>query len=380
MTSIKPKRIEEIDILKGIAIILMVVGHAGAPYKFIFLFHMAVFMIASGFTYKSESSDSLADLGRSILKKIRRLWFPYFFWSSVGTLLNNFLIHANILTDNPELFTYTSSIKRMGLSTLSHIMGLKEMILEIAEHGMLWHTSVLVNSMWFVKTLFLISILYMLVDWFVKRCLHKNPMAFQAVISIILLGIGYYLQFRKLNLMGLNVVASYYHLYFIGSLLSRYRNLYANWRTKQFLPAMLVSLGILIVLRVYGHFLIDLARNSYPNPFLFLVASLSGWVFCYSASYFLKLSPLKRFMLYIGKRTMSILLFHVLSFKIVNAIIISTRHLPAFCLAARPHLYGDQHMLWVAFTFVGIACPLLLNLLYEKIKLKLPQPERSAKQ
>ena len=53
-------RIPEIDILKGIAIILVVIGHTRVPgNSFIYLFHMAVFFIASGYFYSEKSSETL---------------------------------------------------------------------------------------------------------------------------------------------------------------------------------------------------------------------------------------------------------------------------------------------------------------------------------
>ena len=56
---VQKKRIDEIDVIKAIGIILMVVGHAEAPMKqFLYLFHMAIFFIASGFFFKPSSSDS----------------------------------------------------------------------------------------------------------------------------------------------------------------------------------------------------------------------------------------------------------------------------------------------------------------------------------
>lgn len=46
-TNINNMRITEIDVIKGICIILMVVGHSGSPItKWIYLFHMAVFFVA----------------------------------------------------------------------------------------------------------------------------------------------------------------------------------------------------------------------------------------------------------------------------------------------------------------------------------------------
>ena len=54
------KRIPEIDILKGIAIILVVIGHTRVPgNSFIYLLHMAVFFIASGYFYSEKSSEAL---------------------------------------------------------------------------------------------------------------------------------------------------------------------------------------------------------------------------------------------------------------------------------------------------------------------------------
>ncbi len=65
---------------------------------------------------------------------------------------------------------------------------------------------------------------------------------------------------------------------------------------------------------------------------------------------------------------MCILIFHVLAFKIVNAVVILFYGLPAFCLAARPHLYGDVGLWWLVFTIVGTVCPLLLEHLYEQMR------------
>ena len=48
----KKSRIEEIDIVKAIGIICMVLGHADFPgTRFVYLFHMAVFFIASVYLF-----------------------------------------------------------------------------------------------------------------------------------------------------------------------------------------------------------------------------------------------------------------------------------------------------------------------------------------
>lgn len=367
----KSERVEEIDIIKAVAIVFMVLGHAGTPGTgFFFLFHMAVFFIASGYTYKPESSDSFDSLKKSTVKRIKRLWFPSFFWTALFVLLNNWLIKVNIYSDNPELLTYTNGIKIMNLTKLAQYLSPDQIFIRVARCAVFPYSLPVVASLWFLKCLFLVTLLYSLTDWFTKNILHKNPLPIHASVSVLFLGLGYLAGVRDIGLGGFANVASYYHLFFIGTLLNRYRDKTSDWHTKQFLPALLVSFGVLIGLYFYGGrgIMIDLAHNRYTNPAFFLTASTAGWVFCYSAAWFLKRSRLRSPLLYIGRRTMSILILHCLAFKIVSAVVISVRHLPEFCLAANPHLYGDSGLWWLAFTVVGISCPLLINLVYEKAK------------
>lgn len=54
------KRDTNIDIIKGVVIIIIVGGHCRMLFThFIYLFHVAIFFIASGFCFKSSNSDSV---------------------------------------------------------------------------------------------------------------------------------------------------------------------------------------------------------------------------------------------------------------------------------------------------------------------------------
>ena len=81
------KRIEYIDIAKGIGIILMVLGHIPAfsnnykfAYKLIYSFHMPLFFIISGFLFKckNEQNQHIVPGKEYLIKKIRTLLVPYF--------------------------------------------------------------------------------------------------------------------------------------------------------------------------------------------------------------------------------------------------------------------------------------------------------------
>ena len=95
------KRDIRIDIMKGIAIILMVYGHSGAPLKnFIYLFHMAVFFMISGYLFDEKKVISHGDTAKYIVKKIKSLWLIYFVWNTAFILLNNFFLKINFYTNN----------------------------------------------------------------------------------------------------------------------------------------------------------------------------------------------------------------------------------------------------------------------------------------
>lgn len=71
------QRIDTFDILKGIGIILMIIGHATGkiPYlrDFIFSFHMPLFFLVSGYFFKPSGWKEL------LVKNSKRLLVPYLF-------------------------------------------------------------------------------------------------------------------------------------------------------------------------------------------------------------------------------------------------------------------------------------------------------------
>lgn len=80
------KRLDWIDLSKGIAIILMVAGHTSIPEvlsKWIWSFHMPLFFIISGFLYNEEK---YSDFKKFLVARTRSLLIPYAFFSIVVCL------------------------------------------------------------------------------------------------------------------------------------------------------------------------------------------------------------------------------------------------------------------------------------------------------
>lgn len=160
--------------------------------------------------------------------------------------------------------------------------------------------------------------------------------------------------------------ASFYGLYLLGHILSLYKEKYIHWNWKWHLPIMVVSFTLLLILNNFGK--IALSNNSYVNPLFLLATSFLGWCLLYSISHFITLVPhIKFIFVEIGKRTLSVVILHFLSLKIVAAIIVLIYNLPIFCIAAFPNLYGDEGLWWIAYTIVGVGVPILLNIIYHKL-------------
>lgn len=359
------KRISEIDIIKALAIIGMVLGHAGAPFThFIYLFHMAVFFIASGFVYKNVSTGKIKDIWRFVLKKIKQLYVPFVVCNSIFVLLNNLFIDLNIYTDNANIFLYVTG---EHVSTQNKL-GLVDIVKDVLFGFVFKASTIMGGALWFLKILFFVSILYCVFDYIIAKFVHKQILAcfFQGVISIVLLAFGFFISTKSIGFFGIDIIASTYWLYAFGHGLCRFRCLYKNWIWKQYLLLLVLSFVALLILNNFGS--ISLNVNYYTNPFFFIISSLFGWCFLYSASYFFTKWFIEKIMIYIGQRTLVIMMLHFLSFKAVAVLVDLIYNLPAYCIAAFPTLYGNIGFWWIAYTIVGVALPLLLDLVYQTVK------------
>ena len=93
-------RIGTLDIYKGLAILLVVVGHlaqSATPdfdrsllFKGIYMFHMPLFFFVCGMVYSLKGSGlSAKGLGESVGKRAQQLLLPFFAWYVVGYFITN---------------------------------------------------------------------------------------------------------------------------------------------------------------------------------------------------------------------------------------------------------------------------------------------------
>lgn len=354
------KRNPIIDIIKGMGIILMVVGHSGFPFtRFIYLFHMAIFFVASGFCFKTNDSDSLSNYLIFLKKKFLSLWFPYIIWTSIFSLLHNVFISLNIYTDNILILNYTTSHRLATHWTWQNI------ITNILKSFLLSGGTQMGGALWFVCVLIKISLLYVIIDYCIKK-IFKDTVIVQAIVSLVLLFLGFFMYLKGISILSLDKVFSYYCLFFIGFALKKSN--FSEFIQKAWarLLEFLVSLIILLLCYQLGH--IELADTYYKNPAFLIITSLAGWQLLYELAFFIsKLQRMSDYFIIIGKNTLAVVILHFLSFKIVSYIGIKITDAPDFLLASFP-IYMKNGLWWVAYTVTGVFIPVLLSIEYKNLK------------
>ena len=88
----------EVPVCKGIAIILMVLGHtsfSSVGNGIIYMFHMPLFIFMTGYCFKDKYVDTPR---RFIINKLKRLYLPFVIWS-IAFILHNVFYQLNIYND-----------------------------------------------------------------------------------------------------------------------------------------------------------------------------------------------------------------------------------------------------------------------------------------
>ena len=348
------KRIPEIDILKGIAIILVVIGHTRVPgNSFIYLFHMAVFFIASGYFYSEKSSETLQSVLRFTKKKVVTLWVPFSVGISVFTLLNNLFIRVGVLPNDTGIYQYMAA----PYASVHSILNLSDMLKNILKTVVFSGNAQLAGTFWFFKTLFLVAVLYCVIDFCLKHFCgleEKKRLTVQVVVSAIFLIVGYVAAKQRSGLGGMTRVLIVYCLYCGGHFFRKLQRINLNT------AGVMAMVGVIILTFCNRIGTIALDKLEIVNPIFYLCCSFAGMCFLYGISRYIDnyLPRIGGGLSYIGKHSMAIMIGHFLSFKLVSYGIVAWKHIPYFCVAAFPVL-TDAGLWWLIYGIVGVAVPLV---------------------
>lgn len=335
-------------IAKGLAIILMVIGHSGCPTelrKYIYSFHMPFFFICSGLFFTPLLTT--IELKSFVIKKIKRLYWPYIKWCIPFMLLHNFFFYINFYNDKYGFNGIPSHL----YSNKDYLIGIINTIIKMN------YPPQLLGGFWFLRYLLIGSICVSLICYFTK---NNKRISIVAVLSLLCGAIV----FSYINISFLLFSASELlwssTFYYCGYLL---KNLKENW------------------IIVFGSFFLFFIVNTQPVVLEFLavhgakqmtymfISSITGTIILLYLSKVIenRFSCIKSFLYYTGNHTLEILGLHFISFKLVSLYIIKKYNMPIEHLAEFPIIL-EYRTYWIVYSIIGVFLPLIITLLYAGIR------------
>ena len=357
-------RKNSIDIIKGMAIILMVYGHTfGVARDFIYLFHMPVFIFISGYCFNSAHADSLKSCEEYFFSRVRRLILPYMGFNIVFALLNNLFIKLNFYTDRLEFKLAVNPIQKAAQTLMEH-RGLKGMFMDVYDVITLKDIPQMGSASWFLIVLFTVCVVHCFVTFFIGKLSNKYVRGILwACIFTCCLIIAYVISegavdtedFAMRHLQFFEV----YACYLMGVFAREYSHL---------LPTNRVAIGVLGIVAFFGLYSIlysfgplEMSKGYIVHPMFLIVVTIHGMVLLASLAVDLENNKLGEALAFVGKHTLAILFLHILAFKLVSVVYCGINGIPAYMTASWPVLFDVPEWVKLCYTIVGVLVPLALD-------------------
>lgn len=351
----KKNRNKVLDIIKGIGIILIVIGHTGSPMtNFVYLFHLNLFIIIAGYLWKDEIVSDFQSLKLYIIKKIKRLYVPYVMCNGIAVILNNLFIDIGVY-----------SLKN------NHYFSTSETIIRLVKVFLFNNDTELFGAMWFLRLIFSISVTYAIISYCLKKIRIKKMLICKIIISISFMILGFWLTNNKIDLIIIDIPMFTCYIFFeIGRILNNIKN---NIKDIYRIIIAILLFGILYILNNYGK--IEISKNIYTNITFFFTVSILGWFFIYEIAYLIsktKLKYLSFIFSYLGENTMAIIKGQFIAFKILSLLI---------SLIVYQTINFDRYnynYVWILYTLFGIFIPILSDFIIKKIRERRKKNERNS--
>lgn len=280
-------RVTSIDIAKGIAILLVIIGHCNHFFDYnsetkvlIYGFHMPLFVILSGCTLRISEKSRVETLSWIALvkKKTLTILVPYFFVGFISILI----------------FGKTGDTS--AFSTL--------LIGEAATTDMNYNV-----PLWFLPMLFLSEIVFSSYNYIKKR--------YVGIISITISGIGYFMMSRKMIMPWSLDIALFCQLFlFLGYICVPVLIKYA--KTKRLAKHNSILIASCILSSIIYYFItrwngrVDLNARCIGNVGLFFLHSLVGSLLVLSFSLLMeRVNVITAFFAWLGRHSLDILCWHI---------------------------------------------------------------------
>lgn len=325
---IKKERDKSIDIARGLAIILVVVGHSGINQYFwnlIYFFHMPLFFFISGCFFRPLQKFDLL----TYIRKLR--------WNE---LYKNFVIYSIVfLIISPLLCHY-------GISKS-----------DVTSWGDFWHRIIIIlrfrtstidllNQFWFFPVLFFVHAISL---FFVK---NRNKYVF--LVAIIVYFIGRYCYNKGWNEpYDFSRILYFTGFYLIGFCLYPHQRKFiiSGW------PVLLcVTIFLLLSIKSY---------QTFSSEILYFIVAMCGiYITIYISNIFSKNKKFD-FLCFIGKHTLDIFLFHTIIMKLGEKFIAYVGFIPNVTGWEGANILSPY---WLLFSILGVAVPISCRFIFKKLR------------
>lgn len=352
-----------ISIAKGIAIICVVIGHAGAPGKLSYLlyeFHMPLFFITAGYFFNLKY---LNQEGEFIKRRFKGLYVPFVKWSLLFLLLHNLLFQWGIMNEqygnaNGGLL-HPYSFRQILQNAISICVNMSGY--DVCAGG----------AFWFFRALLVASIVFLLYYKFLSRFKMSKEVTTIFICLTALAAVSLNTIFG-LKLTGLpqGGYRDIMGIFFFGI-----GFLYRGW--EPYLKQDKIFLPVVIYIAIMGgwtywHLPIGMpfSVRSLDAIYLMIPPAVAGFLLVHQLSKLIDRYPtgIRRFLIYCGNNTLYVFIFHFAVFKLVNFLKILYYGMDYSRMGYYPVIYEHtDDWFWILYSIAGVSIPLTWLYLYRKI-------------
>lgn len=365
------ERNNAVSIAKGIAIILVVIGHAEMPgllNRSIYMFHMPLFFITAGYFFSHKAIEKPFVF---IKKRFKGIYWPFLKYSLFFLFIHNWLFDIGVY--NSVYGNWTGGVI-YPYTTEQFWNKFQSIIFSMSGYDVF-----LAGAFWFFRALFVVSIVFLILYLLLNKIkwLKDKTTTIPLIIAFIGLGIGFILAYKKMfipnfpqggfrDTMGLMFFA-------IGVLYRKYEHCIGHNLIWSFVGA------VIVILAAWLKFSGMNIRPLLQDPFTLPLTGIAGWIMTYNFSVYLAKfnnSRLVRGLIYCGNHTLYVFVWHVAAYKLVSLIKIWIYDLDPRQISCHMviHDYSADDYFWIWYTIAGVGIPLVGYYYYSKyISPRLPK-------
>ncbi len=327
------ERLVNLDIAKGIGILLVVWAHARGLFSgFIESFHMPFFFFISGMLYKgSKPTDTYTE------GKLKRLLIP--FW-----LYNLMFYPVFFILYYWGKWDYTVCLREVS-----------EIITTVNKVPFLGAT-------WFLAALFQVSVSVHIVYCLLRRYQISDWLLL--LISTAVMAVGFQAEFPY-RLSRTMICSGFYVM---GFLYNKYLKTHVNGFTGGLAAAAMLIMAVLLAVR----FPSDFSNNRYENKITFMIGAVcASFFFLYASALIAQIRKniLVDVLCYLGKNSIHIVIWQFLAFRFAIILQIVFAGAPMSSLTAFP-VYDSSGIWFAVYLFMGVVVSLLIGKIMDRIFLE----------